>query len=122
MIREEGKILLCRRAAGQNLEGFWEFPGGKVEAQETDQECLERELLEELGIKTKVTKLIAANTHQYENLTVTLLLYITRITSGTIMPTVHDRVEWVHPKSLLDWDLAPADIPLAKIIQSEESQ
>ena len=120
MISKDGKILLCRRAPGQKLEGFWEFPGGKVEARETDQECLERELLEELDITTKVSKRIAENTHHYEHLSITLLLYRTRIVGGSIKPRVHDRIEWVHPSKVLNKDLAPADIPLARIIQSEE--
>jgi len=122
LIVDRGKILLCRRAPGQKLAGYWEFPGGKVENAETDEECLERELLEELGIKTKVTNLIAENTHQYENFSITLVLYLTKIIDGTIQHTVHDKSEWIYPITLSSRKLAPADIPFVKKLLSEEFQ
>lgn len=113
LIVREGKALLCRRAAGQKLSGYWEFPGGKVEDGESDIECLERELFEELDIVSEAGSVVAENIHQYDGFPVHLVLLETKIVSGTLAPTVHDRIEWVSVESLLDWKLAPADILLA---------
>ncbi len=122
LIVNEGKVLLCRRAPGQRLAGYWEFPGGKVEGAETDEESLERELLEELRIKTKVTNQIAENTHQYEDFSITLVLYLTKIVDGTIQHTVHDKCEWIYPVNISSRNLAPADLPFINAILSKELQ
>ena len=114
LIQQDNKVLLCRRAPNQKLSGYWEFPGGKVEEGESDCACLQRELLEELGITTEVGTLVAENTHHYDGFSVTLVLLEAKIVSGSLTPTVHDRVEWVPVDSLLDWNLAPADIPLTE--------
>lgn len=114
MIENTDRVLLCRRAPDQKLSGYWEFPGGKVEEGESDCDCLQRELLEELGITTEVGALVAENTHHYDGFSVTLVLLEAKIVNGSLTPTVHDRVEWVPVDSLLDWDLAPADVPLAE--------
>ncbi len=71
-------------------------------------------MIEELGITTEVGALVAENTHHYDEFSLTLVLLKAVIISGSISPTVHDHIEWVHFGSLLDWDLAPADIPLAE--------
>lgn len=122
LVIEDGRILLCRRAPGQKLAGFWEFPGGKVEQGETDKESLERELREELGIVTKAIKHVSQNVHHYSDISITLALYLTKIVSGEIVHTVHDKTEWVIKKELPSINLAPADIPFVKKILSEEFQ
>lgn len=114
LIQQNNKVLLCRRAPELKLSGYWEFPGGKVEEGESDCDCLERELLEELGVIAEVSALVAENAHHYDGFSVTLVLLEAKIVSGLLTPTVHDRVEWVPVGSLLDWNLAPADIPLAE--------
>lgn len=119
MIKRNGKILLCRRSPEEKLEGYWEFPGGKVEENETDCQCLKRELLEELSLETEVTRFITESTHHYDEFSLTLVLYATDITKGVPSPTVHDRTEWVDPIDLLNWNLAPADIPLAEVVIKE---
>ena len=63
--REDGKILLARRKPGSHLAGYWEFPGGKIEEGESPEECLERELLEELGIVTKTGAFVAESVYDY---------------------------------------------------------
>jgi len=101
------------------MAGYWEFPGGKVEAGESDRECLRRELLEELGISVEVGEFICSNTHQYPEFSITLILYSAVIVGGSISLSVHDRYEWVPVSSLLDWSLAPADVPLAEVVVRE---
>ena len=76
-------------------------------------------MLEELGITTEVGSLVAENTHHYDECSVTLLLLKAGIVGGSISPTVHDRIEWVSVGSLLDWNLALGDIPLAIEVQKE---
>ena len=112
-IYQNDMILICRRASEEKLAGYWEFPGGKVERGETDKQCLQRELYEELGIVTEVTAFIAENTHHYDDLVVTLALYTANILEGVPTPTVHDTALWIDPCDLLKWNLAPADLPLA---------
>ncbi len=90
-----------------------------MERFETDKQCLERELFEELGLETEATTLITENTHDYDGFSVTLVLYCTDIVQGVPTPSVHDRTEWIYPADLLNWNLAPADIPLAKAVINE---
>ena len=71
-------------------------------------------MLEELGVVAEAGALVAENTHHYDGFSVTLVLLEAKIVSGSLTPTVHDRVEWVPVGSLLGWNLAPADIPLAE--------
>lgn len=66
LIQQEDKVLLCRRGSDQKLPGYWEFPGSKVEEGESDCDCLQRELFEELCITTGVGALVAENTHHYD--------------------------------------------------------
>jgi 8-oxo-dGTP diphosphatase len=115
LIFDGPKVLLTRRAPSGKLAGFWEFPGGKLEEGETLQECLARELEEELGIRAKVFEIIAQNDHHYEGGSIRLIALEARISDGDIRLTVHDAIEWVHAEKLLEFKLAPADIPIAKM-------
>lgn len=114
IIRNDSKVLIGRRAPKEMLAGFWEFPGGKVEDGESLQACLQRELLEELNIYTKVSDIIAVSEYQYEQGAIKLVALNTLIIEGEIFPTVHDVVEWAEISALLDYKLAPADIPIAE--------
>jgi len=77
---------------------------------------LRRELLEELGLSVEVGEYVCEHTHHYQDISITLVLYAVRIVSGSICLSVHDSYEWVPVSSLLDWNLAPADIPLAEFV------
>ena len=116
VIIKEDKVLITRRGANEKLSGYWEFPGGKVENGETPQECLERELLEELGIKSKAGEIIADSEYHYSHGSFRLLAIMTRVENNNFSISVHDKVEWVPIASLLQYKLAPADIPIAKAI------
>jgi len=114
IIEKDGKILIARRAPGKNLAGKWEFPGGKVEDGESPEECLKRELEEEFGIRTKVGKFITSNKHDYSHISIELFAFQTEYLSGNYILSDHDEIEWVRPDCLLNFDLAAADIPIAR--------
>lgn len=116
VIIENGRILLTRRAPGENLAGSWEFPGGKQEANETIQECLVREIKEELDLRVKCSSILTKNIYYYPGGAINLIAIDTEIIDGEITLSVHDQYEWVEVGNLLDYKLSPADIPIAKWI------
>lgn len=119
IIRDGENILVVRRGPREKLAGFWEFPGGKVEHPETLQECLERELFEELDIATKVTDVVAVSDYKYENGAIKLVALEAEILHGEISLSVHDKLRWLPACKILDLKLAPADIPIAQALLEE---
>jgi 8-oxo-dGTP diphosphatase len=109
-------ILLTRRKVGEKLEGYWEFPGGKIENGETPQQCFERELLEELGVNSTAGSIFAESIYHYEHGKIKLIGIKTDLIDQEFTLTVHDKAEWVLIKDLLEYQLAPADIPIAQKI------
>jgi 8-oxo-dGTP diphosphatase len=109
-----GRVLIARRGPGEKLAGMWEFPGGKVEPGETLENCLTRELREELGLIVSVGKVLAESIYHYEYGSIRLVAMLTTVRSGTMTLSVHDRVEWVYPRALSNFSLAPADIAIAE--------
>ena len=110
----ENKVLIARRKAPPLLAGKWEFPGGKVEAGETPQACLARELEEEFGIKIKVGEFVADSVHRREKSVFHIMAYQASWLAGNIVPLAHDNWTWAGPDTLLEFDLLPADIELAR--------
>ena len=110
---ESRKVLLVRRAPNQLLGGHWEFPGGKVEPNESEEECLMRELAEELSIDVEVGDLVAESHYTYEHGEFLLKAYEVRIVKGKPVLTVHDQMVWVEPAQLREYRLSPADVPIA---------
>lgn len=118
LIFNNEKILLCRRKEGKSLAGFWEFPGGKVETNEDDVEALERELLEELDMTVEVLHHFKTVSYEREapNIELVALKCIFKFSNFTLVD--HDSYAWVSLDELLSWDLAPADIDIAKALSS----
>lgn len=112
LIIKESKVLVARRKAGLHMAGFWEFPGGKIEANETPEQCLIRELKEELGIEVKIGPFIGQNTHHYSDKTVRLMAFQVEHVSGEFELTEHDELKWLNYAELGSVNWAPADIPL----------
>ena len=108
------KVFIARRAPSQPLAGKWEFPGGKVEAGETIQACLARELAEEFGIEVAVGAFVADSIHRRDGKTFHIVAHQTEWLGGEIVPVAHDRIAWAGPGELLAYDLLPADIELAR--------
>lgn len=109
-------ILLTRRAAGQKLAGYWEFPGGKLEPGEDPQSCIERELEEELGVQARAREEVIRSTYRYSGGAIELIAIRVDIASTDFTLTVHDAVEWVSKDELLEMKLAPADVAVAEFL------
>ena len=113
-----GKVLIARRGPTQKLAGLWEFPGGKLEAGETPEVCLAREIAEEFGIDVRVGTFLASNLHHHDHGAIDLRAYQVEWPDSEYQPVVHDAVRWVHGGEILRYDLAPADVPIAKAVRA----
>ena len=99
VVEHARRVLVTERPAGTHLAGHWEFPGGKAEAGESHQQCLEREMREELDVRVQVGEELLATTFRYPDRTVDLHFYRCAI-SGTPTPLLGQRMRWI-PKTEL---------------------
>ena len=113
----EHKILIARRKLTDNQGGKWEFPGGKLQGDETPRECLAREMKEEFGITVSVGEFFAESTYRYDHGTIKLLAYRTEWVDGEFSLNAHADCRWVEPSQLDDFDFAEADIDFVKLLQ-----
>ncbi len=110
----DNRILIARRPEGASLVGLWEFPGGKINAGETPEMALVRELEEELGIEADPASFTAAGfaSHQYPDFHLLMPLFICRSWQGEIEAKEHSALEWVSVHDLDNYPMPPADVPL----------
>ena len=114
LVDADGRVLLAQRPAGRAMAGLWEFPGGKVETGERPEQTLIRELKEELGI-TVTEACIAPLTfasHGYPDFHLLMPLYVVRRWEGAVAAKEGQKLAWVRPNRLRDYDMPPADVPL----------
>jgi 8-oxo-dGTP diphosphatase len=109
LIRRQGKVLVGRRPEGSALPDVWEFPGGKIEAQESPEAALHRELKEELGIDAEIGKLQFAGTYTYGKRGLLFLFYDVKYWKGQIKAEHHTDLQWVLPKDLSSLALPDAN-------------
>ena len=113
IIESNQKVLVTQRSEKMKLPLKWEFPGGKVEKGETDEDCLIREIYEELNINIVIKKKLKSNTHKYsENKAIKLIPFICELTGGEIKLTEHANFLWLSNSELVNLDWAEADIPI----------
>jgi mutator protein MutT len=113
-----GKLLITRRHADAHMGGLWEFPGGKLEAGETFEECLARELREELGIDVAVHELVESLTHTYPEKTVHLRFFRCSWVRNEPEPIGCSAIEWVAAGELRNYDFPAADARLLQKLRS----
>lgn len=122
LLIQDSKVFVARRKKGRLLEGFWEFPGGKIDAGESPQEALQRELFEELGLKVEVGASLGKYIHRYDKIDIELETFWVPSFTGEIQLIDHDEYQWVPWQKLGQVQLAPADIPFVSKIQIELSR
>ncbi|HEX3628613.1 MAG TPA: 8-oxo-dGTP diphosphatase MutT [Verrucomicrobiae bacterium] len=112
LIFDQGRLLITRRRAGSHLGGLWEFPGGKREPNETFEQCLVREIHEELGMNIAVGELFEEITHAYEEKTVHLKFFICTWIDGAPQALGCESFEWVEKNALQQYKFPAADARL----------
>ena len=119
IIESGDKILIAQRKSEDDLFGeLWEFPGGKIEDGETPEECMARELKEELEIEVEVGMLITSNKHRYPNGIYELLAYKVEHISGNFVLNDHDKVKWITIDEISKYDFPPANTPIINYLKN----
>ncbi len=118
LIFHDGRLLIAKRRAESHLAGLWEFPGGKREASETFEECLVREIREELGVEISVGGLIEEITHDYPGKRVHLRFFLCRILSGQPQALGCAAFKWIAKSELPDFEFPAADARLLEKLRS----
>ena len=121
LIERDGRYLIARRKPGVHLEGLWEFPGGKLEGEETPEQGLRRELREELGVEITRPVPFRVIRHAYPEKTVELHFFSCGIASGEPQPLGCDDLRWVTPDEMSGFDFPPADRPLLDALRAPAS-
>lgn len=108
IIYQNNKFLICQRAEGGSCPLLWEFPGGKLEAGETLEDCVVRECNEELDIEIRPLTIYQQMIYQYPEKEIYFTFFVAEIVSGEIKKNVHKKVQWVTPSELEQYEFCPA--------------
>lgn len=112
VMEKDGKILIAQRRRGDHHQYKWELPGGKLESDETPEECLQRELREEFGIETEIGEFIGSSDCHYRHISIRLMAFRVHHISGELNVRDHETIQWVAPSELVDFDFSEADRPI----------
>lgn len=118
LIKKNNKLLIARRTFPPELNGKWEFPGGKIEKNETHQQALEREIFEELNMRVCARENFMSVSHEHSLRPIKLLFYWAEWIEGDPVLTDHDMVAWVNIHELDQYDFAPMDVIVAQKLQT----
>lgn len=116
IVKQKGKFLICQRAANKNCGLLWEFPGGKIEPGETEEQCIIRECFEELNINLSVDQKIADIVYEYPERTINLHFFLCHIVSGTLVIKEHNEIAWIEPIETNKYTFCPADEKFLSVI------
>ena len=116
----ENRVFIAQRKSSDSLRNKWEFPGGKIENNETPEQCLKREMKEEFGIDVSIGEYLDESIYHYEHMSIRLLAYRAFWKGGNIYPKAHNDFKWVSPDKLYEYDFAPADAPFVNKLRRRE--
>lgn len=122
IIRQNGKILICQRPADKNCGLLWEFPGGKIEAEETGEQCVIRECQEELSVTLSVERELTDITYEYPDRIVHLHFYLCNIADGSPVKKEHNALEWISPDVIDQYEFCPADKAMISELEKDGAQ
>ena len=119
LVDADGRVLIAQRPPGKDMEGLWEFPGGKMEPGERPEDTLIRELAEELSITVTEPCLapLTFASHSYPTFHLLMPLYICRRWDGTVTAREHKALKWVRPNELRNYPMPSADVPLIPVLR-----
>ena len=116
LIWRDGRVLITKRPEGTHLAGYWEFPGGKKEDDETLEACLEREIREELGMEVRTGICLKTVHHEYEAKSITLHVFHCTHVNGRPLPLENQESRWVKPEDLKNHTFPPPDLEIIEMI------
>lgn len=113
IIIHNGKVLIAQRRRGKDLAFYWELPGGKLEEGETLEQCLRRELIEEMDLQINVGRFFMQSVYEYEFGTFAINAFLAECSCPVITKVCeHEQYKWVKPEEILNYKFSPADIPI----------
>ncbi len=118
LLGDDGRVLMAERPAGGSMAGLWEFPGGKLEAGETPEAALARELAEELGVAIEDPQALGFVSHGYPSFHLVMLLYAVRRWQGAPVGLLGQRLDWVRADALDGLAMPAADYPLVPLVRA----
>src|SRR5262245_48676144 len=116
IIHHCGRVLICQRRKNDSFGNLWEFPGGKIEPPETPEQCVRREIQQELGIQLQPIESFPMIEHTYPQVSVRLTPFLCCLVSGDPQPLASQRLEWVEPLLLRDYPFPAANRELIEQI------
>ena len=117
VIVKNKKVLIGKRALFEKSPGLWEFPGGKIEINESKIQCLKRELQEELEIDAVIGNLITEYEYHYNHMIYSLSFYYVHSFSGKMVLNAHQEIKWVNPKTFNDFNFLPGEKPVLESVK-----
>lgn len=112
VIEDDGKILAAQRSETMSMPLKWEFPGGKLHDGESAEECLARELMEELGVRVRIRRALPPVYHCYDEFAIELIPFVCSLAGGNLLLNEHRAIAWLSPHQLTELDWPAADIPV----------
>ena len=116
ILQRDGRVLIARRKPGRHMGGAWEFPGGKIEAGETPEQSLRRELEEELDVRARIGDLLCRTAYEGDGVSLELLVFRVDQFEGAPKLREHDELAWVLPGELRGFELADSDRQVVEIL------
>lgn len=121
IVKKDRNYLVCKRLPGGALSEKWEFPGGKVDPGEVPEEALERELLEELGVKASVGNLICESGFEHKGVPFRLLAFTVTLQTENFELKEHQDMKWCTLEEIGELDFAPSDIPILEFLKENNN-